>query len=267
MIPALDSAYPPTLGQSQEAYASGVRQWNGYIATKGGVNLLNPWSRAAFQTVQSVFGRTVAYASGWDDPVAVAQLAASWDVLLCLDNEAGIRPPGSWVQPWLDASGAGLYGLLADLGHAAPFYVVAGYPGYDPGTTWPNANPPAEPHGWQWQGSHTEFGVTVDRCWMDDWFAAEPEAPASVIEDVGTMRVVSCKRPDGATDQYYLTATGTLVHAVPEQSFWDQPPGVFQTLSVCGYDRGTPFVQGLASDNHVWQVEFISGQWQLRLVA
>ena len=91
----------------------------------------------------------------------------------CLDVETGIRPDGAWVQGWLDAAGAGLYGLASvHHGRRAAFHVVARYPGGDPAASWDSvAGPrPDAPCGWQWQGSHPEFGRQVDRGSYDDWF-------------------------------------------------------------------------------------------------
>ena len=47
----------------------------------------------------------------------------------CLDVEGGIRADGAWVQPWLDASGAGLYGNAPVFsGRRAAFYETASDP-------------------------------------------------------------------------------------------------------------------------------------------
>lgn len=178
MISALDSAYAPTQSQAQQARAAGVGLWNGYLASKPGVGLLNAWSEVDFGVSAGVFGAApVGFCSGWDDPGAVRMLGAAWGVRPCLDLESGIRDDGPWVDPWLQASGAGLYGLLAVHYHAAPFRIVAGYPtSGDPVATWPlsKGTPPTEPHGWQWAGTHVEYGVVVDSEWLDDWFAAAP---------------------------------------------------------------------------------------------
>lgn len=178
MIDALDSAFPPTLAQASAARAGGVRLWNGYMAARSAAGLLNTWSLGQFQVVHSVFGAPpVAFCSGWDDPAAVRAQGVSWGVRPCLDVESGIRDDGPWVDGWLATSGAGLYGLIAV--HDAhpqqlPFRIAADYPSSgDPLATWPlgkGGAPPAEPHGWQWAGSHTAYGVTVDSEWLDDWF-------------------------------------------------------------------------------------------------
>jgi len=171
MIAAVDSSYARPSPASVAAFrGAGVKMWNGYLATKGNVNLAATWSQADFEMARQLGADPIGYCSGWDDPVAVKKLAAAWRVKACLDDEGGIRPDGPWVQPWLDASGAGLYGnppVFA--GRHAPFFVDAAYPGYDPGRTWISGDP-GVPHGWQWEGTHTEFGLSIDRGWFDDWF-------------------------------------------------------------------------------------------------
>ncbi len=171
MIAAVDSSYARPSPASVAAFrGAGVKMWNGYLATKGGVNLAATWSQADFELARQLGADPIGYCSGWDDPVAVKKLAAAWRVKACLDDEGGIRSDGPWVQPFLDTSGAGLYGnppVFA--GRHAPFFVEAAYPGYDPGRTWPSGDP-GVPCGWQWEGTHTEFGLSIDRGWFDDWF-------------------------------------------------------------------------------------------------
>src|SRR5262249_16766074 len=111
MIAGLDSSFGrPSAALALQAKASGVSLWSGYLATKAGVRLAAPWTRADFDNARRCGGTPIAFCSGWDDPVACRALAAQWNVRLCLDVEEGIRGDGAWVQPWLDASGAGLYG-------------------------------------------------------------------------------------------------------------------------------------------------------------
>src|SRR5262245_12989111 len=109
MVIGLDSSFSrPTPTIVSQAWAQGVRVWGGYIATQGGVNLASPWDQASFDVVRTLGSTPIAFCSGLDDPVALKQLATSWGVRLCLDVEGGIRADGTWVQGWLDASGAGL---------------------------------------------------------------------------------------------------------------------------------------------------------------
>jgi hypothetical protein len=182
MIAGLDSSGDkPSPAQLAQAKAHGVRMWSGYLATKPHVNLAAPWSKQDFARVKAAGLTSLAFCSGLDDPVACKNLAAAWGVRLCLDVEGGIRGDGPWVQDWLTRSGAGLYGNAPVFrGRRAPFYVLAAYQS-DPRATWSSHFPrPNGPCGWQWQGTHTEFGCGVDRGWYDDWFAGgavHPPAP------------------------------------------------------------------------------------------
>lgn len=163
MVAGLDSSIQrPSAGQAAAMYAAGVRVYGGYLPP--GLGLESPWDQASFQVVQAAGMRAIGFASGYDDPVQVAATAAAWGVLGCLDDEAGIRAGSGWQQAWLDASGFGVYGGEAAHGVHARFHVAALYPGQDPGATWPSgwARPPGA-LGWQWQGTHDEFGVSVDR--------------------------------------------------------------------------------------------------------
>ena len=177
MIAGLDSSFDrPTPAQVAQASAAGVRVWGGYLATRPNVGLAAPWDLASFDAVRPLGGVPLAFCSGWDDPTALRTLAQQWAVRLCLDVEDRIRPDGTWVDPFLGASGAGLYGLNSPLGsvhyHAAAFHVGAYYPSSgDPGATWFGPRPAdGAPCAWQWQDTHPEFGLSVDRGWYDDWF-------------------------------------------------------------------------------------------------
>jgi len=177
MIEALDSSFAaPSADQARAAANAGVRVWCGYLATRPRVGLAAPWTQLAFENARLCGGTPIAFCSGWDDPIAVRALAASWRVRACLDVEPGIRPDGPWVPGWLAASGAGLYGLPsvhydAD-GRQPAFNIAADYLGFDPHATWPSWLPrSAAPCGWQVQGTHDEFGASVDRLWLDDWFS------------------------------------------------------------------------------------------------
>jgi hypothetical protein len=178
MIKGVDSAYPPSTTSLQQAKAAGVRHWAGYFA---GRNILHGWAHSEFQRVQNAGLSTMAYCSGWSDPVKMQTQSLEWEIPICLDVEGGIRGDGAWVQPWLDASGAGLYGNGPVFrGRRFAFGVVASRPITDPHATWPSetwwprvwgeyVGAPAI-DGWQWLGSHTAFGTTVDGCWLDDAF-------------------------------------------------------------------------------------------------
>ncbi len=181
MIGGLDSSTVPTAAQVAQARAAGVRLWAGYLATKAEVRLYNVWTRDQFDIARGCGATPIAYASGLDDPIACKALAAAWNVRLCLDVEGGIRGDGPWVQAWLDASGAGVYGNAGVHGHTtAPFHIYCGYfgtaPGHDYGVTWPSWVPhPGGPVAWQFANTHNEFGVGVDRNWFDDWFNSQGE--------------------------------------------------------------------------------------------
>ena len=177
MIAGLDSAFPPSPYAAKRAKAGGVSLWNGYLSTAkydGGSHfgLYHPWPAEGFDYARLCGSTPIAFCSGWDNPVALKALAASLDVRLCLDIESGIRADGSWKQAWLDASGAGLYGNYGCHNCRAAFHVLAAYPGSgDVKATWWSASVrPATPCGWQWAGTHGEFGVSVDRGDYDDWF-------------------------------------------------------------------------------------------------
>jgi hypothetical protein len=179
MIAGLDSSFDrPTPAQAAAAFAAGVRLWGGYIGTRGGLGLASLWSQAEFQVVKDAGMTAIAYCSGFDDPAGVRAMAAAWGVLLGVDVEPGIRDDGPWVPGFLQATGAGLYGLASvhydtgePIGRGAAWNVIANYPGFDPGVTWVDGlTPPAAPHGRQWEGTHTEFGLSVDRMWLDDSF-------------------------------------------------------------------------------------------------
>lgn len=211
MRTGFDSAYPPTPAQIAAAKAAGISAWSGYFAGPG---ILNGWSDANFHAVMDGGLATSAYCSGWADPVAMKTRAGSLGIPIILDDESGIRSlsasiselvtnvsenrrkarqmmhggearpvtewlhgeisVSSWVQPWLDASGAGQYGNQPVFaGVRASRYVFAAYPGGDPGLSWPSYYPrPGDGHpcGWQYQGTHAFSGIGVDSTHYDDSF-------------------------------------------------------------------------------------------------
>ena len=169
MIEWLDSAYPPSAAEIVAAKQAGYGGWAGYFA---GPNILNGWAKTDFDRVKESGLRTMAYCSGWSDPAAMKAQSVSWGVPICLDDEPGIRPHGTWTQGWLTTSGAGQYGNYQyHAGISAAFHILAAYPtsGDPAGADWWSATPrPAGVTGWQWAGSHGFAGITVDSSWFDD---------------------------------------------------------------------------------------------------
>jgi hypothetical protein len=216
LIAGLDSSVAvPSAAQLADAKRHGVRIWSGYLATRSGVGILHHWSQAEFARVKQAGLEALAFCSGQDDPAACKQLAASWGVRLCLDVERGIRSDGPWVQPWLNASGAGLYGNApVFVRRTAPFCVLAAYPGHDPQRTWttdPHHPRPSSPCGWQWQGTHTEFGCGVDRGWYDDWFAAPGENHWTTLGGSWEDRPAAAQNLDGRLELFAIAANGHLM--------------------------------------------------------
>lgn len=188
MIAGLDSSFDaPALATARAAQAAGVPLWSGYLGTRGGLGLAVIWQRWQFDIARLCGATPLGFCSGWDDPAGVRQLGQEWSVRPCLDVESGIRPDGPWVQGWLGTSGAGLYGGSAvHDGRRAAFHVLAAYPGFDPGATWSRALArPSGPVGWQWQGSHPEFGRQVDRGWYDDWFGGGQAGDPYALSYIG----------------------------------------------------------------------------------
>lgn|SRR5215469_1087029 len=228
MIPFRDSSIDrPTATQIPQLRAAGIRVWGGYLATLPNVNLESPWDRASFEVVRLLGSDPLGFCSGLDDPVAVKALAASWRVRACLDVEDAIRGLGPWTQGWLDASGAGVYGGQAvHEAVRAPFHIAALYPGGAPVGDWPPGwTRPPGPLGWQSQGTHQEFGLSVDSGWLDDSFGEERMALLGIgsltAQDPrgnGAVYLVADpvfgpKRwvPDEGTEAIYVPFTGPRV--------------------------------------------------------
>ncbi len=188
MIGGRDSSFQrPNAAIVQAARQAGVGVWGGYLQTRPGVRLASPWQLADFEQARQLGGMPLAFCSGLDDPALLARLAQNWRVRLLLDVEDGIRQDGPWVQGFLDVSGAGLYGLgSVHWEHGggqrrAACHIVARYPGDgDPGATWDGSPRPDGHCGWQWQGTHTEFGISVDSMNLDDWFQTGEDDPMAM---------------------------------------------------------------------------------------
>lgn len=220
-VVGLDSSFDrPTPAQAAAAYAAGVRVWGGYIGTRDGLGLATRWSQADFQVVKDAGMTAIGFCSGWDDPTGIRALGSAWGVLPCVDVETGIRTDGLWLDDWLPAAGGGLYGLASvhyeagrPIGRGAAFNIVANYlAGGCTGETWPSWLSRPARCGWQCQGDHQEFGFSVDRSWLDDWFAPSPPPPE------GSM--VIRNSADGAV--YVVDASGKRHLGGLENSAWQQ---------------------------------------------
>jgi hypothetical protein len=199
------SIHRPTAAQARAARAAGVRAWFGYLGTVSAdrLGLADVWSQADFDAVREGGLVPGAFCSGWDDPAALKALAAAWGIpWLFLDNEIDIRGDGPWCDPWLAASGAGLYGLCSVHGHRAPAHIVALYPGGDPQQIWdPTCSRPAGLLGWQSEGTHTDpaTGLSVDAGWLDDGFLEVPMIDPTVFSSVAeSVLSTDAKVPDPA---------------------------------------------------------------------
>lgn len=174
IIKAVDSEFAPSNASLSLAKADSVAGWNGYLP---GLRIAHGWTQAEFAAVKGAGLSSLAYASGWEDAATMKALAASWGIRGCLDVESGIRGDGAWVQPWLVASGFGLYGNApVHTGRTAAFHILAAYPGHDPAVSWPGVRP-AAPCGWQWAGSTTKYAANVDLCWFDAGIYGTPMPP------------------------------------------------------------------------------------------
>lgn len=242
----LDSDWEPSPAQVAKAKAEGWQAWLGYLQTKSGVYLAGPWSDAAFAVVRSGGLLTGAYVSGWDDPVALKTKAAALGIPIILDVESGIRGDGLWVDPFLEASGAAIYGdigvMTAHATHGHPAYIFAGYPGGPQAATWPTYGPvldPARPTGWQYLGTTQEsFGV-VDLSNFDD----------AVLQEEGEEMTILRMDPDELAFVSGLPATTTWTAVSPSASsikvicydLGGKPLGATQVLPLGG---NQPNVQG-----------------------
>lgn len=239
MIRGLDSSFDrPTSAILAQARAAGVQVWGGYlvslsdevvlaarnVGTPGLLGLAAPWTIAEFGDVLDAGLRAIGFCSGNDDAAAVGEKARANGILPCLDDEDGIRAiAGGWQQGWLNAAQAGHYGGEFAATTHAPFQIVAYYPGQDPESTWPGwlPRPAAEAYGWQWQGSHQEFGITVDSLWLDDWFAPGVVRGGDVVFDSSGrphQSFVAPAGPDGTRHVFYgwgdLGASGNPANGV-----------------------------------------------------
>lgn len=268
MIEGRDSSLVRPSGLSLLAAANaGVKVWGGYIQTKPDVNLAAAWQLADFDEARKLGGVPLAFCSGWDDPAALRTLARQWNVRLCLDVENGIRPDGTWKVRFLDESGAGLYGNRDVHNVAAPFHVLADYQGIVPTSTWLGGLPPDDnPRGWQWQGTHSEFGLSVDSLILDDWFGSATPDP---IAQFGGMPVVETYTgTDGSLHSFELPAFGsapvTITWTRTDPNNFDilsrqALPGEWVTIERVGRFEAETFLRGTGVDGALWQTTLPDG--------
>ncbi len=178
---AVDSSWIPTKSQIALAKSDGIEAWGGYLASGPNEDLLNPWPDSAFQLVRSGGLIPYAYVSGLDDPTWLKAQAASLGIKIILDCENGVRADGTWTDPFLLASGAGLYGdatvQWAHRTHGHVSYIFAGYPGGVQTANWPSyaAQPdPARPLGWQYLGTVSRPYGVVDLLNLDPAVLVDP---------------------------------------------------------------------------------------------
>jgi hypothetical protein len=221
-IAGVDSSLDaPSAADADAARYAGIGVWGGYLATRADVGLLAPWPRGAFENARRCGGTPIGFCSGWDDPRAIRELAAAWNVRPCLDDEPGIRADGFDRQAWVTAAGAGLYGLLrVHVGVTAAFHIAALYPGFLPGATWPVRVRPDSPCGWQWQGTHPgPGGRSVDSLVLDPWFGAPPApAPAPPPKEEAVTGPIAVAVFDGMLHTFQVFQ-GSLRHR------WQGPDG------------------------------------------
>jgi hypothetical protein len=164
--------------------------------------------------------QSLAFCSGGSDPVACRTRAHALGILYGPDVEANITDGG---QAWLDTAGdAGVYGGYGVMSRRAAWHIVADYRAI-PGDTWPTyLARPAGPLGWQCQGTHSEYGGSVDSSRLDDFFAGA-SAPQPTQGDQ-EMKVI-------AGDQ---TTTAWITDGVCKRYIGDPSQEMPTLLMLCG---------------------------------
>ncbi len=207
-IPGRDSsAFLPDDAGLRQAYADGIRLWAGYFAGPG---IWVGWPDSNFLRIKAAGMQSLAFCSGGSDPVACRARADRLGILFGTDTEANIPDGG---QAWLDTAGtAGAYGGAAVMTRRAAWHIVADYRAI-PGDTWPSyLARPAGPLGWQYLGTHSEYGGSVDSSRLDDWFGGTTPA----LQGDQNMKVISGDQvpmayiTDGVTKRYIGDPTQEL---------------------------------------------------------
>jgi hypothetical protein len=140
--------------------------------------------------------------------------------------------------------------------------------------TWdPLAGPrPPAPCGWQSQGTHAEFGLSVDSGWYDDWFAGAPAVAASAGEGLlvripgpqpgtfhlfgvsgGRLRRVSSLSGGLGGLEHWLgqPGNGWVDHGAPSGQTL-VPGSLFGGRGLDGNGADRIEVHAVASDDRVW---------------
>lgn len=292
MIAGRDSSFTiPTDAQLAAAHAAGVRAWGGYLVSlddatvlslrarrQGAFGLAAPWVRSEFQRVLNAGMVAIGFCSGRDLAAAVGSKSRAWGVLPCVDAEVGIRADGeggNWIPTWVKDAGSGLYGLASvhhhfgeAPGRGATFNLVARYPGGDPQLSWDPAAGPRPPGlcGWQWRGSHPEFGVTTDSLWLDDGFLSV----VSLSSGSGGDGMASVHRADNSgTDMFVVRSDGGVEHwfwasGTSDPTLYGNLGGnlLWGSLSCWWQDGGqTLAVVGQAASGKFWKNVWTSAGW------
>lgn len=254
MRTGFDSAYPPTVSQIQAAKAAGISAWSGYFPGPGILNgwseqnfhdvmngglgtsaYCSGWADpVAMETQRVSWGvpriilddesgiRSVAthtqfeFSAGENRRLARSMMHTVGGLIRpVLEQKNGVWTVSSWVQPWLNASGAGQYGnepVFA--GVVASCYVFAAYPGGDPGLSWPTyyPRPSGGPCGWQFQGTHSFSGIGVDSThYDDDFWAFGPKPGEEEMLTVGPFHPLKATLKSYVTGSYYAEPFSSMV--------------------------------------------------------
>ena len=194
----VDSSWEPTATQVATAKAHGIGAWLGYFKL-GDDGLLNGWADATFDLVRAGGLETAAFCSTRADQATLKARAAALGIVLVSDVESSVNGgDGSYVDPALAVSAAGLYGggprgdgtVPRHLPHNHTRYVVSDYELCEDtigrgSLSWPpnDARPAAGiPVGWQYQGSTAMPWGETDLAVYDDTFFLP--TPAPVFQEV-----------------------------------------------------------------------------------
>lgn len=171
----IDSAFGPTLEQAKAFATDGIKEYGLYVS---GARVYHASSKQDFDVLRAAGLKPVFIHTGWDGNEAVQGARACGAVpgdKVALDVEAGWND--NYSQDWAHTvKGAGfkteLYGLDSEIGaHGQVFddTWVARY-------TYPQVPVPLANQAIQYENSHVEHGVNVDKSISNE--DAAPPAPA-----------------------------------------------------------------------------------------